>query len=569
MDKVRGWHLLLLGFIVLLAFILRFYKVTEIPPSLNWDEVSIGYNAYSILKTGRDEWGVFLPVHFKAYGEYKLPVQIYASIPGIAIFGLNELGVRITPVIYGTLTVLLLFFLARALFKNNFRSDGSQASLVGLLSAFLLAVSPWHIQLTRASFESSFAVFWIVLGIWFIVKDFIDRKWFVLSMIPFAISIYTYNSARPFVPIFLIAILLIYRKTLFKFRKELILSGVIFAALILPLLPSLASSERTARYKLVSITDDPGLIPRINENRGKSTLPQPLPRLIHNKVTYVSFYVTQNYLAHFNPNFLFISGAPHRQHHVQGVGELYWIQAPFLLLGLYFLFKKKQQFRWLLVSWILIGYIPVSITNDSIPNALRTLIVTPFYQLLTAFGVYEAYLWLKNKHSFSTNRKFIWQGAVLTVVILFFMVNFMIYLNNYFNLYAKLYSRDWQYGYQQVVDYIKQHQSEYDEIVFTRAYGEPHMFTLFFLNYDPAKYPNDPNLVRFETFNWVRVLRFDKFFFPDLGDKGTRFTDIIAENPHKKMLFIGKPGDFPKEWLKIQEISFLNGQSAFEIVEKK
>jgi len=553
MEKIKRWQFVLLTLIVLLAFILRFYKLREIPPSLNWDEVSIGYNAYSILKTGRDEWGVFLPVHFKAFGEYKLPAQIYASIPAISIFGLNELGVRITPVIYGTLTVLLMFFLGRALFQNN---------IIGLLSAFLLAVSPWHIQLTRASFESSFAAFWIVLGVWFIVKGFTNHKWFILSMIPFAISVYTYNSARPFVPIFLVAILLIYRKTLFKLRKTLILSGIIFAALMLPLLPSLVSSESTARYRLVSITDDPGLIPRINENRGNSILPQPLPRLVHNKVTYVSFYVSQNYLAHFSPQFLFISGAPHKQHHVQWVGELYLFQAPFLLLGACLLFKKKQQFSWLLFSWLFLGYIPVSITNDSIPNALRTLIVSPFYQILTAFGIYETYIYLKDK-------KFIWQSGVLTVVTFLFIVNFTIYLNNYFNFYAKIYSRDWQYGYKEVVDYIKQHQNEYDEIVFTRAYGEPHIFTLFFLNYDPEKYQNDPDLVRFETNNWVWVTHFNKFYFPDLGDKGTTFKDIIAQNPYKKMLFIGKPEDFPKEWLKIKEISFLNGNPAFEIVEKK
>src|SRR5687767_8793153 len=117
----------LLVLIILLSFTLRFYKVTEVPPSLNWDETSIAYNAYSILKTGKDEWGQSFPIHFKSYGEYKLPTQIYASIPGIAVFGLNELGVRITPVIYGTLTVALLFFLGRALF---------QSSLAGLVSAF-------------------------------------------------------------------------------------------------------------------------------------------------------------------------------------------------------------------------------------------------------------------------------------------------------------------------------------------------------------------------------------------------------------------------------------------------
>src|SRR3990167_5517173 len=114
MRFVKVW----LSFVIVLAFFLRFYKITQIPPSLNWDEVAIGYNAYSILKTGKDEWGQFLPVHFKSYGEYKLPAQIYASIPGIAVFGLNELGVRITPVVYGTLTVLLLYFLTRALFGS-------------------------------------------------------------------------------------------------------------------------------------------------------------------------------------------------------------------------------------------------------------------------------------------------------------------------------------------------------------------------------------------------------------------------------------------------------------------
>ena len=479
-------------------------------------------------------------------------MQIYASIPGIAIFGLNELGVRITPVIYGTLTVLFLFFLTRALFKKD---------EIGFMAAFFLGVSPWHIQLTRASFESSFAAFWIVLGLWFLVKGFDKHKWIIFSIIPLAVSIYTYNSARIFTPFFLLAIVFIYRQTFLKFRKEIIISILIFIAAMLPLVPSLFSGERTARFKLVSVTDDPGLIPRINESRGKSSLPWPLPRLIHNKVTYVSFYVTQNYLAHFNPDFLFISGAPHKQHHVQGVGELYWVQAPFLFLGLYFLFKKRHPFKWLVILGILIAFIPVSITNDSIPHALRTLIAVPFYAILTGFGIYETYLFLKNK------KKLI--NAVLLVVFILFVINFVIYLNNLFNLYSKNYSRDWQYGYEQAVEYIEEHSGEYDEIVFSRTYGEPHMFTLFFLNYDPVKYQTNPNLIRYESFDWVWVLKFDKFYFPDLGDKGTTFTDIVARNPDKKLLFIGKPGDFPKEWQRLNKISFLNNNPAFDIVEKK
>lgn len=537
--------------IVFLAFFLRFFKVTEIPPSLNWDEVSIGYNAYSVLKTGRDEWGVLLPIHFKAFGEFKLPVQIYASIPAIAIFGLNDFGVRIIPVIYGTLTVLLLFFLGRKIFKSNF---------VGLLSAFLLAISPWHIQLTRASFESSFAVFWIVLGIWLLIVGLNNRKWIVLSMIPFAISIYTYNSARVFTPLFLIAAAFIYSKVFLKHSKTITLSLLFFGVLMLPLAPSLLSSERSARFKLVSVTSDPGLVPRINQNRGRSTLPGPMPRLVHNKITYISTYALQNYLAHFTPDFLFISGAPHKQHHVQQMGELYYFQAPFLLFGLYLLFKQKKEHRWLLSSWLLVAFIPVSITNDSIPHALRTLIVVPFYQLLTAFGGYQCYLWLKRKNLG-------WQGLLGIILTLIVTVEVSRYLNNYYNIYPKLYSKDWQYGNKQVVEYIRNNQYKYDEIIFTRHFGEPHIFTLFYLNYEPQKYQQNQSLVRFETYDWVRVLRFDKFYFPDLGDSGTRFVDIRSQNSGKRMLFIGKPGDFPDGLPRLEKVYFQNGDLAFEIVE--
>lgn len=550
----KYFYPLILLLMILFSFILRFYKVTEVPPALNWDEVSIGYNAYSILKTGKDEWGQSFPIHFKSYGEYKLPLQIYTSIPGIYFFGLNELGVRITPVVYGTLTVLIMYFLGKCLF---------QSSLVGLVSAFLLGISPWHIQLTRASFESSFATFWVVLGMWLLAKGIRGkRKWVIVSMIPFAFSVFTYNSARIFTPLFLIFIFFLYRKNLIKFRKIIAISFIVFIVLLLPLTPFLLSGERSARYKLVSITDDPGLIPRINENRGLSKLPQPLPRLIHNKATYITFYFARNYLAHFTPQFLFISGAPHKQHHVQNMGQIYLFQAPFLLTGLFALFYLKNQFRGLLFAWVLLSFIPVSVTNDSIPHALRTLIAAPFYQLVTAFGFVYSLRWFRR---FSYGVKVL--SALMFIVIIFLSLTY--YLYQYYKIYPVKYSRDWQYGYKQVVDYIGKHKDEYDEIVFTRHYGEPHMFTLFYLNYDPKKYQNDPNLIRFETYDWVRVLRLDKFYFPDLGDDGTQFTDIIKANPGKRMLFVARSGDFPKEIPRLLSVKFLNGEDAFDIVEAR
>jgi len=538
--------------ILVLAFLLRFNRVTTDPPSLNWDEVSIGYNAYSILKTGKDEWGASFPLNFKSYGEYKLPAQIYASIPGIAIFGLNELGVRITPVIYGTLTVLLLYFLAKEISK----SKG-----VGLTSAFLLAISPWHIQLTRASFESSFSVFWVSLGVWLFVKGFKDKKFWLWSTLPFMISIYTYNAARVFTPLYIFVLFLIYRKEVLKNLKIFIIGIVIFLVSMAPLVAFFASGQVTARLRLVSISDDPGFVQRINKARGNTHLPEPLPRLIHNKVTHYAYVFAGNYLAHFSPDFLFIHGAGHKQQHVQGIGELYAVQAPFILLGLYFIFKKKTPWRWLIVSWLLLAFIPVAVTVDSTPNALRTILAVIPYEMLTAIGFWEIFKTIGK-------RKFM-KAILISVTVFLLLIQVRSYLNNYYNVYPKLYSRDWQYGYGEAVGYIGEHYSDYDLIVFTRAYGEPHMFTLFFLNWDPAKYQNDPNLDRFDANNWIWVLKFDKFYFPDLGDTGTRYQDIVSANPGKKILFIGKPGDFPEEVPVLEQINFLDGSGAFKIVQKQ
>src|SRR3990172_6662708 len=132
--------------VILLGFFLRVYRADAVPPSLSWDETSIGYNAYSILKTGRDEHQRFLPLDtFIAFGDYKPPLAIYATVPFVAMLGLTELAVRLPSVIAGTLTVLITYFLVLELFNNKLRITNNQS--LALLSAFLLAISPWHIQL--------------------------------------------------------------------------------------------------------------------------------------------------------------------------------------------------------------------------------------------------------------------------------------------------------------------------------------------------------------------------------------------------------------------------------------
>src|SRR3989339_754689 len=125
-------HLKWLLLITAAGLILRLAAINFLPPSLNWDEVSLGYNAYSLLKTGRDEWGTVLPTIFRAYGDYKLPVYVYLAT-------VMPFFVRLPSIILGTLLIVITYLLGRRL----------SSPFVGLTSALLVAISPWTWWMSR------------------------------------------------------------------------------------------------------------------------------------------------------------------------------------------------------------------------------------------------------------------------------------------------------------------------------------------------------------------------------------------------------------------------------------
>jgi 4-amino-4-deoxy-L-arabinose transferase-like glycosyltransferase len=146
--------------IFLAALGLRIFSANAVPPSINWDEASLGYNAFSILRTGRDEWGRVMPLTFEAFGDYKLPGYIYTLIPFIAIFGLNEFAVRLPSILFGSLSVVFLFLIVLELSKKR-----SWA----LLSALFLVISPWHFFLSRIALEANLAFSFFLIGLYFLI----------------------------------------------------------------------------------------------------------------------------------------------------------------------------------------------------------------------------------------------------------------------------------------------------------------------------------------------------------------------------------------------------------------
>jgi len=366
--------------IVALAIALKLVIIEKVPPSLNWDEISHGYNAYSILKTGRDEWGVTLPAIFRAYGDYKLPVYIYLTAVSELIFGLSAFSVRMPSILAGIITVIVSYLLVKKLFSEK----------AALLSSFLVAIEPWSFFLSRGAFEANLALSFIVSGIYLFILGLEKYRYLPISALLLGLSVWTYNSARIFVPLFLIVLLALYWKELVKIwegsRRPIAFSLILTVLFLIPMLLQLVSPVGLARYGKVSIIDEGALV-QINEKRASSIYPPIVSRLIYNKGTFFAKAFIRNYLSHFSFGFLFTKGGTHYQFNVPDHGLIYTVNMLFFVLGLYYLFTNRTRESFLLLIWLLLAPIPSSLTREA-PHVLRAITMLPVPMIVSALGFF-------------------------------------------------------------------------------------------------------------------------------------------------------------------------------------
>lgn len=215
--------------IFLLALLLRVFRLGEYPVGFHVDEVKVGWNALSILKTFRDDQGNFLPLYYNTFGDYRPTGIFYLSIPAIAIFGNTIFAVRITSALIGALTIIPLYLLSKELFKKD---------SVGVYSALILAVNPWHIETSRATSEVVISGFFIVLIIYLSI---INKK-IILNLFAIILSYFLYHSSRLLLPIYLTTLFL--TKNINKY--------LLFFSMSLTIILSFGSASR-ARLNQVSI----------------------------------------------------------------------------------------------------------------------------------------------------------------------------------------------------------------------------------------------------------------------------------------------------------------------------
>lgn len=479
-------------FIIIIAIILRSWQIAKLP-SLNPDEAALGYNAYSLIETGRDEHGLSWPLHFKSFGDYKPGGYVYLAIPFVKVLGLTPLAVRLPNLIFSVLTVYFLYRLI-LLLTLNFKLSS--------LSAFVLAINPWHLQFSRGAWESSTALFFIVLGIYFFYKYLSSPKspYRFLFPLPFVASLYIYHSARLISPLIVIVLFLFNHKLLISSYKKLIVPSLFAILFAIPVLYSFLNSGGTARFGGVGLTADRGPLSRSEELLNQHGNVALVNRIMHNRRVMYALSWVKKYTSHFDPNFLFITGDEVPRSKNPDMGQLYLLELPFLILGILSLLRHQSfsTLKNLVIALLFISPVASSLTFQA-PSALRALPLVIPLSILVAFGLSQII----------SNSKF----TIKLLIYLTYFLSFLYYLDSYYLHAPKRYSFAWNSGFSEIVPFIEINKKNYQNIYLTNKYDQPYILYLFFSKYDPQSLQSQIFLTPPDQFGFSTVEKIDNITF--------------------------------------------------------
>lgn len=474
----KKYYLVLL-LVVLFAGFLRLYRLDSYPAGFHIDEASLGYNGYSLLKTGKDENGNRFPLYIDMFGDNRPSGYHYLTMAPIAVFGLNEFATRLPGAVFGTLTVVALYFFVLVLFKDK---------KLALLCSFLMAISPWHVVSSRASAESVVALFFILSGIGIIVQSFNTRKSYLLpfGFISLGFSFFFYHTPRIFVPLLLVCIIAFIWKSLKTYSKTFKLTGLVcsIGVFSISFLLIFVVNGGTGRFNQVNIFGSPEtklvMEEQLRED-GSRTVQPLISRVFHNKVINYSETFLSNYLDYFSGNFLFMSGGRPLWYKVPNVGMMLIMEFPFIIVGFIYLIIQGNNLMKIPLIWLFIAPIVASITMDDIPNVQRSLVMFPMLEVVAAYGIVTIVTsFLKKK----------W-NIIILFFVLAFLFNFAYFLHQYFVHGSSHQTINRFNGFKEMVLSVKDVYKDFDSIIITKTSGGIYPHVLFFMAYDPDVYQKE------------------------------------------------------------------------------
>lgn len=431
---------IILAVIILIGIFLRVVNISNNPPALYGDELTIILDAQSLLNSGKDQLGNLLPLTFQM-GAGRPAGYVYGSIPFVALFGPTALGVRALSILSGIGLILLIYILARKLLSKK----------AGVVAALLMAISPWDLSLSRGGFEAHFALFLALLGVLTYILGKEKPYFLIVCALSLGFSLHTYPTYKLTLPIFLI--LLFYFagfRWLFNHGRKIYVT-IAFLTLVLATFLSLSQTivggaeSRFWRENIFAQKDlREELIQKINTERALNTLPQVIRPIFHNKAVEYVLLLSENYLKNFAPDFLISYGDKNPRHNMAAMGGIYALQIILIFLGMYHLFKKNRKLLILLLGWVFVAPIPSALMIE--PHFLRSAFMLPPLILLSAAGLIR---------------------PVSLQIIIFFgiFIQFLILTERMYFLSPAKYSSFWAYGAKQASLVALSSRQNYDYIV--------------------------------------------------------------------------------------------------------
>ncbi len=528
--------------ILILGLILRLVWLGDVPNGFSGDEAGQGYSAYSILNTGKDEWGQFLPLAFRSFGDFKPPLYTYLTVPSVWIFGLNEFAVRLPAAIIGVLTILIVYFLIKEWFGED----------LAIISSLLLSINPWHIQLSRTAFEAGAGVLLFSTGLLFFLKALKREKNLIWTSFFWGLGLYSYHSFRVFIVIFAFIIFLFYKRK-FSARK-IFLSFLVFLIFSFPLVLNMGSTlTRASDVGLLS----KDLVSGYFENKGTSTLPYFIDRTLDNKISFAANNLFGNYLSYFSFSFFFSGSRPDNSYlNFPGFPLLYPIEALFWIFAIFVVIKKEIPHKKILICWFIIASIPASLASGFL-NAHRTVTFLPLAAIISGIGLLEL---RKVLPKLIKNQNL--RIGVLSLALFFSFLNF---LNFYLFRLPQKSPESIRVGYKQVFEKAIENEGNYKQIVISREFTQPQIYVAFYNKVDPKK-------VQEASKDWIRYEKSGKKFIDQLEswNLGKFYFEGLDWNNKDKLrkdaLIVGKADEFPEDIKSVYDYKNSRGKILYRLV---
>lgn len=464
----KFWLILIL--IISLSMFLRTYHLSTNPPALYGDELSFAWNAWNILHTGTDEYGTPYPLHFRAFNDYKAPIPVYMLVPVFRLFGMNAFSIRLPVALFAVLTVFVTYLLGKTLIDKK----------TGLIAAFLLAVSSWHLHLSRGYFESTIAHFFFLSGIYLFVTAKNTRR-LAVSILLFAITLYTYFTPRMVLVLFL-PFLFWWKIHVLKrnIGRGSVFAIVAFTVLIMPLVYVSVFDHGLSRIEGLTRLRTEQIATQVIAARNSVGNEGVMLTLFHNKPLYWVRAVINDYLTHFSLDFWYLTGDSSLRYFLGNMGMFYLVELPFLIVGMVALAKRHRQALVFLVGWMLIVPFPAAVSGR--PFAVRSLSMLPVPFFIAGLGLMEVHKKLKQVPMYWV------RNFIVALIVISFGASFGYYLARYHIEYPKYAANWWGGENKAAIDLVLKEQDNYDQVFISNFYTGIDLALAVYTNQDPIAY---------------------------------------------------------------------------------